>query len=793
MSMRNKIIYSFVFLLLHINISFSQDQNYNFQTKTIEISENGNLVKANFGKVISIDKNFEINANYFQYNKNTKLLKINGDGLIFIRSKDLKIEFDKGLVDQEKSIFEAYGKIKAKNLNINLNIDSQKIIYNFKDNILLSPFKTNLEYDYQKNLIANSFKYEIDKNLLKIKDLNLTDENKNNIKSSIAYINTKTNNLFGKNIFVSLNNQTFNKDNEPRFRGNSVKDNEKQTEVTKGVFTTCKKREGCPPWELSAKKIIHDKENKTINYENAIIKIYDKPVAYFPYFSHPDPTTKRKSGFLTPSLKSSSNRKNYLSLPYYLVLAENKDLTFSPRLYDHEEVLLQTEYRQVGNNSNHISDFSFKINDDKKLRSHFFYKFDKNFNLDNFLHSKLDLNIQTTTKDTYIKKNKIKSDIIKNENILENSAKINLSKDDMSINVDAFLYEDLNKNDSDRFEYILPKINLTKKIANRTSLNGDFSFKSKALARNYNTNIFETININDLVFKSYPKVTSKGFYNNYEFFIKNANINAKNSKTYKNKENAFVSGMLQFNSSIPLIKENEKYKKISKPRLSLKISPEYTKDNSDDDIKINMNNIYSINRAVRDNAIEGGLSLTYGNEFLVLDKKKSSQILNFKIANNLRLRENYDLPKNSQIGQKTSSIFNEISYSPNKYIKIDYNSSIKNNLTEMNYENITTEFRINNIVTSFDYLNQNESSNVSYFSNITKLNLDKSNSLLFSTRKNKIINLTEYYNLAYQYENDCLTASLEYNKEYYNDRDLKPNESIGVRLTIIPFKNKTNF
>ena len=475
-----------------------------------------------------------------------------------------------------------------------------------------------------------------------------------------------------------------------------------------------------------------------------------------------------------------------------MVLAENKDLTFSPRLYDHEEVLLQTEYRQVGNNSNHISDFSFKINDDKKLRSHFFYKFDKNFNLDNFLHSKLDLNIQTTTKDTYIKKNKIKSDIIKNENILENSAKINLSKDDMSINVDAFLYEDLNKNDSDRFEYILPKINLTKKIANRTSLNGDFSFKSKALARNYNTNIFETININDLVFKSYPKVTSKGFYNNYEFFIKNANINEKNSKTYKNKENAFVSGMLQFNSSIPLIKENEKYKKISKPRLSLKISPEYTKDNSDDDIKINMNNIYSINRAVRDNAIEGGLSLTYGNDFLVLDKKKSSQILNFKIANNLRLKENYDLPKNSQIGQKTSSIFNEITYSPNKYIKIDYNSSIKNNLTEMNYENITTEFRINNIVTSFDYLNQNESSNVSYFSNIKKLNLDKSNSLLFSTRKNKIINLTEYYNLAYQYENDCLTASLEYNKEYYNDRDLKPNESIGVRLTIIPFKNNTN-
>ena len=83
------------------------------------------------------------------------------------------------------------------------------------------------------------------------------------------------------------------------------------TEVTKGVFTTCKRRDGCPPWELSAKKIIHDKEKQTINYENALIKIYDKPVAYFPKFSHPDPTTKRKSGFLTPSFKNSSNRKNF--------------------------------------------------------------------------------------------------------------------------------------------------------------------------------------------------------------------------------------------------------------------------------------------------------------------------------------------------------------------------------------------------------------------------------------------------------------------------------------------------
>ena len=75
----------------------------------------------------------------------------------------------------------------------------------------------------------------------------------------------------------------------------------------------------------------------------------------------------------------------------------------------------------------------------------------------------------------------------------------------------------------------------------------------------------------------------------------------------------------------------------------------------------------------------------------------------------------------------------------------------------------------------------------SYLTNTTTLKFDNDNQLSFSTRRNKTIDLTEYYNLAYQYKNDCLSASIEYNKEYYSDRDVKPNEGISFKLTIIPF------
>ena len=65
-----------------------------------------------------------------------------------------------------------------------------------------------------------------------------------------------------------------------------------------------------------------------------------------------------------------------------------------------------------------------------------------------------------------------------------------------------------------------------------------------------------------------------------------------------------------------------------------------------------------------------------------------------------------------------------------------------------------------------------------HYSNEMKLILNNSNSLKYRTRRNKKTDLTEYYNLIYEYKNDCLTAAIQYNKDYYSDKDLKPNEEI---------------
>ena len=249
-----------------------------------------------------------------------------------------------------------------------------------------------------------------------------------------------------------------------------------------------------------------------------------------------------------------------------------------------------------------------------------------------------------------------------------------------------------------------------------------------------------------------------------------------------------MSGIFQHNSNLPLIAENNIYQKILKPKLTFKASPNHTKDERNEERKIDITNVYSINRAVEKNTVEGGLSLAYGFDYSLLNKLKNKEILDFKIANNIRLKDNDDLTNSNQIGEKTSNVFSEITYSPYNFFTAKYASSIKNNLKDIDNENLMTEFKFNNFMTTFDYLNENNSLDKnSYISNTTGYSLDEFNSLKFSTRENKTKDLTEYYNFMYQYKNDCLAASIEYNKDYYDDRDIKPEESIFFKLTIIPF------
>ena len=79
-------------------------------------------------------------------------------------------------------------------------------------------------------------------------------------------------------------------------------------------------------------------------------------------------------------------------------------------------------------------------------------------------------------------------------------------------------------------------------------------------------------------------------------------------------------------------------------------------------------------------------------------------------------------------------------------------------------------FKVNNFITSFEFLEENDDiGSDSYLLSDIKYNVSDNNSISYNTRRNRKTDLTEYYNLIYEYTNDCLVAAIEYNKDYYDD------------------------
>ncbi len=760
----------------------------NITGEKIVMDRSKNILTASGGIQIDDLKNsLNITGEKIVMDRSKNILTASGGIQIDDLKNSLNITGEKIVMDRSKNILTASGGIQIDDLKNSLNITGEKIVMDRSKNIIFSNSLTKLKDKKNNKINTKSFKYNIDTKIAKVSNALINDNENNNFKIKNATINLLSNNLLGKDIVINLNNKFMGPDVEPTLVGKEIKYRGNVTEITDGAFTTCKKTDKCPPWQLSADKITHNKEKKTISYKNVWLELYDVPVAYFPKFFHPDPTVKRQSGFLMPTFKSSTNEDGYFSVPYYKVLSENKDLTLTPRFYGQDQFMIQNEYREVNKFSKITSDVGVYSDNNNNIQGHLFYNLNKDFSFDEFENNNLELKIEQVSKDNYLKKNRIESPIIQNYELLESSIKLNIKSENLNINTNLMVYENLNiQNNHDKYEYILPKIELDKRVENKTNLEGNFNFKSTNFIYNYDTNVFERVNTNNLIFNSTPKISKQGINNNYEFIIKNSNTKSDNSLSHKEGADHYLSGLFQFNSTYPLIKKNNNYRKLLKPKISFKLSPNNTRDISSNENKIDVNNIFNLDRISSNETLEGGISLAYGSDYILTSEKNNKEIFSLKLANNLRLKENNDIERNNQLGAKTSNFFGEITYSPVEFLSSSYKISTLNNLSDINYQNLITELKFSNFTTTLDYLRQDGDKN-SYFLNKTTYNFNDSNNISFSTRENLKSDLTEYYNLLYQYKNDCLVASIEYQKEYYNDSEIRPSENIFFNLTIIPF------
>ena len=781
--MKNKsfIIYIILSIILFGNYSFGDE--FKFEASEIEVKDEGNIVNSSGGVKIISNDNLEIVADQSIYNKKKSILKLEGNVLI----KDIKnnieiftnkinyLKKNELIIAEEKVRFEIKGKY---------TVDSENLIFDRNLLEISSSNKTTLKDSFENVFISDEFLFRINEDILNSKNLNLKDNENNSLFLKEAIVDLNKNEIIGKNINIDFDNSLFsNNKNEPRLKGNSIVANKNETAVYKGVFTTCKRdKKNCPPWKIYADKVTHKKNKKLIEYKNAWLAIYNKPILYVPYFFHPDPTVKRQSGFLFPTIFNSSNYGSSIQIPYYNVISENKDLTISPRIFFDNSAIIQTEYRQVNKSSSGIVDFSLN-KDSSNTRAHLFSNFaGKLKNTSN-----IEVNFQQVNGDNYLKMHDMKSPLINSKTTLNNFVRIQDFNDDYQYEVSFETFEDLSKSKSDRFEYIYPNYRFSKNIENSYSSNGNLNFESYGYQKQYNTNVYDGVLINDINFDSNSSYSKKGLENNYQLLFRNVNSKASNSENYNEDPSSKVLSLLQFNTKFPLYKKTSKSENYLTPIASIKLSPNNTKNISSLDRAVNYNSIFSIDRFGEHDLVEGGGSLTLGLEYSNKNKN-NKDIINLSLANVFRPSKNEDLPINNSIGEKRSDIIGKLNFVPSDSFNLDYEFSLDNNLKDSNLNLIRTNLSVNNFITTFEYLEEDNSMGTkSYVSNKTTLNLNNNNSISFKTNKDLDKNITEYYNLIYEYKNDCLVAGVEYNKSNYADGDLKPEENLFFKIKIIPF------
>ena len=443
-----------------------------FNTETINIINNGKNTIAKNGKANFTKENFEITGDKFEYDNEKKVLKVfNATSLLI--NENVKIQSEKMLYDRLTFELVASDKVRLDNLKDGSKITTEELIYNTQTKKISSNTNSKFIDSFNNSLYTENFSYDLNTSIAKINSLKLIDTKKNEYSLKKGFLNTKTKKLVGKDVFVDLGNAITQESNF-RIKSLGIEKNPGQTIMKKAVFTPCKKREDCPPWQLSAETITHDEKKKVMYYKNAWLKIYDKPVLYFPSFFHPDPTVERQSGFLIPSFTSSKNLGNSINIPYFKVISDSRDLTFKPKIFTNNKLLSQAEYRQIGKNYNHEMDFSVLADKGNSSRSHFFSKTTKD--LENsirfFDESDVKIDLQQVSNDSFLKSYKLNSPLINNENTLTSSINFNGYSEDLLFNTELIVYENLSKNDNDRYEYILPSYNLSKQLVTESNFNG---------------------------------------------------------------------------------------------------------------------------------------------------------------------------------------------------------------------------------------------------------------------------------------------------------------------------------
>ena len=543
-----------------------------------------------------------------------------------------------------------------------------------------------------------------------------------------------------------------------------------------------------PLWQLKAIKVVHDKRTKNIEYKDAWLEFAGVPVAYTPYLSQPDPSVKRRTGFLAPSFGSSSDLGFVLRTPYFVDIAPNMDATVSPILTTKGGGGAAGEYRHRLMDGEIDSSGSVVVDSEDEVRGHLFSE--GRFHIDDTWRGGFD--IERATDDTYLRRYEFSGERTLTSRLFAEGYR---HRNYFAANAYAFqgLRED---DDPGQTPLVMPMIDFNHvgeadRYGGRTSLDANLLALSRA----------EGTDSRRLSLEAgwrLPHVDSSGAIFELSSSLR-GDLYHVNGLDRDEPQGRFsgITGRLVPRAALegrfPVSRQQGTISQVIEPVVQFVVSPFGGNPNdvpNEDsrDFEFDDTNLFTANRFVGFDRVEGGPRVNYGVKWGVFGGTHGSTTL--VIGQSYRFKTDDTFEQGSGLEDNASDVVAKLHVAPGSHLDIMYRTQLDDDNLEARRNELNLRLGPSALRLSADYLffNGQQSSG---FPDREEINFAL-NAQLTRRWRSKVSVVNDLDNedgglrsagLSLTYEDECFVFSASAKRTFFQDRDLRPTDSVLLRLT----------
>jgi LPS-assembly protein len=562
-----------------------------------------------------------------------------------------------------------------------------------------------------------------------------------------------------------------------------------ETELTRAAYSpcvTCTGFGGEPLWQVNARRVIHDSEAREVVYRDATLELLGLPVFYTPYLSHPDPSVKRKSGFLTPTFGVSSLLGTSVKTPYFWAIDRDKDLTFDPILSTEGLPVISGEYRQRFADGEHYTRLSGTrddaLADQNRFRGH--VDSETRFSINELWRWGLD--VKLASDDTYLQRYGFRNpDTLTNHLYAEGFGSRSYAVGE------AYYFQGLRQQDEqDEIPIVAPKFDynfvsepnsfggMTTMDANFQALTREEGATSQRVSITPGWEISHTDSLGTIT--SFRTSLQTDLYNTHDV----STSNGKESGVYGR---VFPQAIVTWR--YPWVRRVGTSSQILEPLTALVLSPnggnpENIPNEDSLSVEFDETNLFSANRFAGTDRVDSGQRVVYGLRTGFFGSSGGATTL--IVGQSYKFRDSSPFENGSGLEDQFSDIVASVQVSPGSYFDLLYKTRIDKDSFRARRTELTTSAGPRALKLDLNYVFFDRTREFPDREEVTAgltSQITERWSARVETRRDLTSNGgTLSYGASLFYRCDCMDFDLRYQRDFTQDRDVPPTESLIFRI-----------